>query len=365
MTSRERILTALRGGCPDYVPAAPDLYEMIPLRLSGRKPWELLEYNDPPIWKARIDACVQLGVDAFVPLWVPAADDPAAAIVQKTEQQVIVRRFVENDGRRQWQDWVMVYTIGHPSSYVLARDLGLPDSHDTFEIIRPDYAATDQTYFEDARRYLGDRGVIAPLVSLPCLSHREDEMLAYYDDPDRIRKEKQAAGEAMMARAKEIMSWRPEVLLIGNSGTMLFNPPPVFRDLALGWMKKLTALAKAHGVLTHMHCCGTERALVQMAVEETDLNGIEPLEAPPMGDCILKEIKQQFGSRIALKGNLHTTDVMLFGTAADVERACKQAIDDAADGGGFILSTGDQTPADTPLENIEKMVNIAQTYGRY
>jgi len=91
MTSKERIMTALRGGCPDYVPVAPDLYEMIPLRLSGRKPWELLEYNDPPIWKARIDACVQLGVDAFVPLWVPAAGDPTAAIVQKTEQQVIVR----------------------------------------------------------------------------------------------------------------------------------------------------------------------------------------------------------------------------------------------------------------------------------
>jgi uroporphyrinogen decarboxylase len=146
---------------------------------------------------------------------------------------------------------------------------------------------------------------------------------------------------------------------------MLFNPPPIFRDLALHWMKELTALAKAQGVLTHMHCCGTEKALVKIAVEETDLNGIEPLEAPPMGDCILKEIKQQFGSRLALKGNLHTTDVMLFGSTEDVERACKQAIDDAAAGGGFILSTGDQTPADTPLENIEKMVQVAQTYGRY
>jgi len=259
----------------------------------------------------------------------------------------------------------MVYTIGHPSSYVLARDLGFPDSHDTFEIIRPDYTAVDRTYFEDARRYLGNKGVVAPLVSLPCLSHCEEEMLAYYDDPNRTRQEKQAAGEAMMTRAKEILSWKPEVLMIGNSGMMLFNPPSVFRDLALGWMKELTALAKAHGVLTHVHCCGPEKTQVKMAVEETDLNGIEPLETPPMGDCILKEIKEQFGSRIALKGNLHTTDVMLLGSTADVERACKQAIDDAAAGGGFILSTGDQTPADTPLDNIEKMVYVAQTYGRY
>jgi len=56
---------------------------------------------------------------------------------------------------------------------------------------------------------------------------------------------------------------------------------------------------------------------------------------------------------------------MLFGTVAQVEDACKKAIDDAAAGGGFILSTGDQTPRDVPDENIFAMKRIAQEYGRY
>ena len=146
---------------------------------------------------------------------------------------------------------------------------------------------------------------------------------------------------------------------------MLFNPPHIFRQLTLEWFKKITAYAKQHGVLTHIHCCGPEKVLAQIAAEETDLTSIEPLEIAPMGDCVLKEIKDKYGHKLALKGNLHTTEVLLFGSPQDVEQACKKAIDDAAKGGGFILSTGDQTPRDTPDENIFMMQKVAETYGKY
>jgi len=59
-----------------------------------------------------------------------------------------------------------------------------------------------------------------------------------------------------------------------------------------------------------------------------------------------------------------TTEVMLRGTADDVERAAKKCVDDAAAGGGFILSTGDQCGRDTPVENIWKLVEVCKTYGR-
>ena len=84
-----------------------------------------------------------------------------------------------------------------------------------------------------------------------------------------------------------------------------------------------------------------------------------------MGDCRLAELKQAYGDRIVLKGNLHTTEVMLRGTVADVMAASRKAIDDAAAGGRFILSTGDQCGRDTPDENLLAMVETARTYGRY
>ena len=56
---------------------------------------------------------------------------------------------------------------------------------------------------------------------------------------------------------------------------------------------------------------------------------------------------------------------MLRGTPQDVVRAAKKAIDDAKEGGRFILSTGDQCGRDTPDENLQAMVETARTYGRY
>jgi uroporphyrinogen decarboxylase len=56
---------------------------------------------------------------------------------------------------------------------------------------------------------------------------------------------------------------------------------------------------------------------------------------------------------------------MLRGSVEDVIAAAKKAIDDAATGGRFILSSGDQCGRDTPDENIRAMVETARTYGRY
>jgi uroporphyrinogen decarboxylase len=106
-------------------------------------------------------------------------------------------------------------------------------------------------------------------------------------------------------------------------------------------------------------------AFLEMLANETDLSCINPLEGPPMGDVDLAKVKRLYGKKMSLMGNLNTSDVMLRGTVDVVERAAKKAIDDAGEGGGFLLSTGDQCGRDTPDENIFKLVEVAKTYGKY
>ena len=158
---------------------------------------------------------------------------------------------------------------------------------------------------------------------------------------------------------------KPDFICTGASGTLVFQTPEIFRDLALPIVKKITSLCKEHGIPSHIHSCGPEAELVKICAEETDLTMIDPLEIPPIGDCNLAEIKKLYGDKLILKGNLHTTEIMLNGSTKDVIEASKRAIDDAADGGGFILSTGDQCGRDTPFENIYAMVETARTYGKY
>ncbi|MBN2393101.1 MAG: hypothetical protein JXR84_20395 [Anaerolineae bacterium] len=158
---------------------------------------------------------------------------------------------------------------------------------------------------------------------------------------------------------------KPDFLLCGASGSLVFQSPKIFRELALPVLKHVTALAFEMGIPTHVHSCGPEKLLVKIAAEETHLTVIDPLEIPPMGDCDLAELKRRYGDKIVLKGNLHTTEVMLRGSVEDVIAASKKAIDDAGAGGGFILSTGDQCGRDTPDANLFAMVETARTYGRY
>ena len=65
MTSRERMITALSNKQPDRVPVTPDLWCMVPCRLTGKPFWEVLYEKNPPLWKAHIDAIKYFDYDGF------------------------------------------------------------------------------------------------------------------------------------------------------------------------------------------------------------------------------------------------------------------------------------------------------------
>ena len=58
-------------------------------------------------------------------------------------------------------------------------------------------------------------------------------------------------------------------------------------------------------------------------------------------------------------------NVMLKGTPDDVRRAARKAMRDAGQGGGFILSTGDQCPCETPEANLFALIETARDEGIY
>ena len=75
MTSRERLLTVLRGGIPDCVPVSPDFSNMIPARLTGKPFWELYLYRNPPIWEAYIACARHFGIDSLMDGYFPLTLD--------------------------------------------------------------------------------------------------------------------------------------------------------------------------------------------------------------------------------------------------------------------------------------------------
>jgi uroporphyrinogen decarboxylase len=156
-----------------------------------------------------------------------------------------------------------------------------------------------------------------------------------------------------------------DYILLGGSGTITLASPKLAAKYAMPALKKWSRMAKEAGVPTMLHSCGKNRVLADMLAAETDVGMLNPLEVPPMGDIDLAEVKRVHGRRLALMGNLHTTDVMLRGSPQLVTQKAIEAMRAAGPGGGFILSTGDQCGRETPDENLFALVEAAKQFGRY
>lgn len=377
MNHRERLLAVLRGDVPDCVPVSPDFSNMIPARRTGKPFWDIYLYNDPPLWEAYVDTAKYFDIDALMaghfPLCFPdemtEEHEWEKYIVFKNDQRIVVQRSHIENGKRLWEPFVTVYYVADPpTARVPPGRIGLPEVPRRWEpltgVKAVDYGPEG---FRSIKESLGNQGIIGVYVTYSCALFSEEDIYRYHDTPEiheQWAEQRVRAAEDRFARIMQ-MDVKPDFLCVGASGTLIFQTVEIFRKLAFPAVRRVIELATAAGLPTHVHSCGPEKELVKIFAEETDLTVIDPLEPPPMGDCDLAELKQKYGNGMVLSGNLHTTEVMLRGTRDDVAAASRKAIDDAAAGGGFILSTGDQCGRDTPDENIFTMVETARTYGSY
>ena len=377
MTHRERLLTVLAGGIPDCVPVTPDFSNMIPCRLTGKPFWDIYLYNDPPLWEAYAACAKHFDIDVLMSAYYLDMFPPVAGgrpewehfIVFRSEERIVTQASCVDGGKRVWRPTVDVYYVADPPTRsVRSEKIGLPPVPKRYEPLEGvKRTGTGPEALRRLKECLGDQGLVGiPVAGTLALSGPED-IYRYYDNPDKHEQWAARRIEAAERRFARVMGLdaRPDFLSVGGSGTLVFQTVEIFRQLAFPAVKRAIELATESGVPTHVHSCGPEKELVKAFAEETTLTVIDPLEQPPMGDCDLAELKRLYGDRIVLKGNLHTTRDMLRGSAEDVVAASKKAIDAAAEGGRFILSTGDQCGRDTPDENLRAMVETARTYGRY
>jgi len=300
-------------------------------RLTGKPFWDIYLHNDPPLWRAYIDAVKFFGFDGwfiygYLDLKADWKIDVSSQIVERSEDRIIRRIVYKTPEGELWEE--IAYFRDRPPAPVVRRIKDLKEDLPKQKYFYPQILDYDDTLYKQMCKELGELGIMGLSCGLPGFTTWVDlveggiETLSYawYDEPELL-----------------------------YEGAITLQSPTIFRELALPTLKKITRMARQAGVITLLHSCGKERELVRICAEETELDCINPLEVPPMGDCDLAEIKAKYGSRLALMGNIHTTEVMLKGTPQDVERACKKALEDAMEGGGFILSTGDQCGRDTPF----------------
>ena len=109
------------------------------------------------------------------------------------------------------------------------------------------------------------------------------------------------------------------------------------------------------------HSCGNIYAFLDKFIE-WGFDGVFTLE--PTAGMELKRVREQVGHKLVLVGNLDVAYLLVRGTREEVETAVKQAIRDAARGGGYILSASHSHTSVDPTR-LEWMIEAAHKYGKY
>ena len=380
MTTKERFLAAVSGQVPDRVPATPDTSNYIPAKRTGLPFWDIYYHGKIPLWRAYLDVADYFGADAWVAC---CAGVPTVNKNSRVEWRREAR-FTDDGRALVWRNTVKTPDGELTSEYTcfradppspterLIKDLERDFPKYRWLLDEPTGINTEQ--FEEVRAECRRRGHAFGLsVGYPGFQAWEGaiqgsvQALAYaLSDCPHLLDEWHDRQQAQCVKIAELaLAAGMDYLQLGGSGTITLASPTLARRYAIPTIKRITEMAARAGVPTVLHSCGRSRAFVDMLVEETQLNCITPLEIPPMGDVDLAELKRARGRQIALMGNLHTTAVMLEGTPETVRRKSLEAMAAAGEGGGFILSTGDQCPRETPDENLFALIETTKQFGVY
>ncbi len=386
MTPKERMLTAFRNQQPDRVPASPDLSNMVPAKLTGKPFWDIYLHEDPLLWRAYIEAVKYYRIDGWQyggylgtlidsnNALKPTNENDERRfrneIINKTDDVIVVRTYCRTPKGELWQE--TNYYRNQPPWTTRKYFKDFEEEFEHLQYFFPDPSNLSGEAYWTMANAMGDLGTTGLSIGLPSFQSLYGiidgglpEICRLYMQKRHLFEEyRRMFHDYTIKYVERGLQIRPEFLMIGASGLLTLQSPRIFRELSLPTLKQATKMAKEADIPSHLHACGRKQYIIETAVNETDLSSIEPLEPPPGGDCDLTEMKNLYGKKIALKGNIQTTK-LLFATPKQVDTMAKECIEAAKEGGGYVLSSGDQVGRDTLDENIFAMVKAARKYGIY
>lgn len=182
---------------------------------------------------------------------------------------------------------------------------------------------------------------------------------------DKILELKMRYWEAALALVGDLVDIIQEGDDYGGQNGVLMSPR-VFREVFKPRLRQLLTHIKklAPHVNVFFHTCGDVREILPDLIEA----GVETLN-PVQVSCLgmaPKELKREFGSSLTFwGGGVDTQRVLPMGTPEQVRDEVKRRIDDFAPGGGFVFAAVHNVQADVPPENILAMRQAVRDFGGY
>lgn len=206
-------------------------------------------------------------------------------------------------------------------------------------------------------------GVQGPLTTAWLLMGYENICYALADDPGLLTEVFRISNEFFKEAARRSVEagcvgmWVSEDL--GDS-TRGFFSLAAYRKYVLPPFVELAEYVAGLGVPVLMHSCGRISAYLD-DIAQAPVDAIHPLQRTAGMD--LAEVKERYGRRFCLIGNIDSSRTLPYGTPEDVAEEARQAIEAAAPGGGFILASDHSLHDGIPMANILALREAGMRYG--
>ena len=377
LSARDRILGTFDRTVPDRVAVCPIVFENYIRR----------HYSDPAVSvpEATVRFLDSIGADIihrncypWLYLFVETAGPTSDNWQVSTEQS-------RSEGNKRWStairtpqgDLRVVCEASPMTKYEDAYaylELPIKDSRDLDVLLEYEPAWTpgdvDTSALCETKILIADRGITCPWVqgvfNFAGLYYRKLENLLMdpYVDEGFYR--------ALMAHALE-QNWSYLKVLLDNGvdalaygGNMAGGEvgPQFFGQFVLEYEAELIRRIHNTGGRIIWHNCGKASSLYDI-YPKTGMDCLESLAQPPEGDTVLREVKSKLGSHMALCGGIDQKEFLLNASVAEVEQKVAEVLEVMKPDGGYILSTVDYLSEDTPIENVQALVEAGTKYGRY
>ena len=202
--------------------------------------------------------------------------------------------------------------------------------------------------------------------SFPYLMRGGIDKLTYdiYRNPDFAKRLIKIVADTNFEIAKQMLDRGIDVFVAADDiaeTRSTFFPPRIFREFFFPYLKRLIDECHRRGVLFMKHSDGNLSPILGDLIS-LGIDGLHPIDPSAMN---LAEVKRRYGHKIFLRGNVDCTHVLPYGDEEDVRIEVRRCIDEAAEGGGFILSDSNSMHSNVKTENVLVMIDEGRRYGRY
>jgi uroporphyrinogen decarboxylase len=204
--------------------------------------------------------------------------------------------------------------------------------------------------FSDMRDLLGYEGALMAMLLEPqAFTDLLERSVAYNLELARIAR--QRYGTTIVATTDDV----------ANAEGMLMRPDTYFERIGPQFRKAIQGY-KAEGYLCIKHCDGNIDAVIDFWID-SGVDCLDPID--PAAGYVMGAMKEKYGRRVCLKGNIDCTGALCSGTTEEVEREVRDCILGGGPGGGLILSSSNTIHRGVNPENFRAMLDAARRYGRY